>query len=116
MRLRRGDDATPLSTRGWILLWASVAIVALLVAWGVVGYLVIVHPKVNRPTKADAIMVLGPSFPKQYKTGLQLADQLHIDQLVLSVGDTPSQIHSGLCAQSPPGVQVMCFRPDPYTT
>ncbi|HEY3090010.1 MAG TPA: hypothetical protein VGJ59_18315 [Jatrophihabitantaceae bacterium] len=40
--------------------WAALAVGVLLVAWLVVGYLVIADPTVNHPRHADAVVVLGP--------------------------------------------------------
>lgn len=85
---------------------------ALLVAWLIFVITVIGHPSVTeRPQKADAIVVLGPSN-KRVPEAVALARSLGMTELVLSIGDFPQQV--GTCEQ--PGLVVTCFVPDPYET
>lgn len=99
-----------------VLRRVALGVVVLLVIWLVVGSLLIVRPHTVRPSRADAIMVLGPSLDPRLHLAVRLAGRLHVGDLAISIGDTPGQGRGGLCSQPPPGVRVTCFRPDPYTT
>lgn len=85
---------------------------ASLAAWLVFVITVIGHPDVtDRPHKADAIVVLGPSN-QRVPEAVALARSLGVSHLVLSIGDFPEQVST--CQQ--PGLQVTCFVPQPYET
>lgn len=115
MRVPGVARATSRSAR--IVRWTAATVLCLLIAWGVVGYLVIVRPNVARhPQRADAILVLGPSLPARVAQAVHLADTLHIDQLVVSIGDTGGQAKGYPCVGPPAGLTVTCFKPSPYTT
>ena len=93
------------------------SLVGVLVLWVTMILVVLVNPSLSDPpTDADAIVILGPALDDRLNTAIQLAHQLHITQLAISVGDTPEQIDSGYCAEPPAGVHVTCFVPNPYTT
>ncbi len=84
--------------------------------WLVAGWFVIVHPKTDRPTTADAILVLGPSLHDRLAEAVRLAGDHNIRELVVSVGDTPVEREARNCVDAPATVTVTCFVPDPYTT
>jgi len=92
------------------------AVLLLVVAWGVFAVVFIANPTVNAPRHADAVVVLGPYLDGRVAQALQLAREYGIEKVVLSVGDTPGQIHGGYCAGGQPELHITCFVPDPFTT
>lgn len=61
-------------------------VVTVLLAWIVGGYFVFVRPKIDKPSRVDAILVLGPPDSSgRLDTGLTLAMQHFADTLVVSV-------------------------------
>src|SRR5437870_8414097 len=61
-------------------------VVTVLLAWIVGGYFVFVRPKLDKPSRVDAILVLGPPDSSgRLDTGLTLAMQHFADTLVVSV-------------------------------
>jgi uncharacterized SAM-binding protein YcdF (DUF218 family) len=94
------------------------AVLVLLVVWLVGGYFVVVHPKVEKPTHADAIVVLGSVHQNgRLVKGDELADSGLADNLVLSVGASDTKaMKTYACNRPIPHVKVYCFTPDPGTT
>lgn len=67
-----------------------------------------VFPSPDKPRRADAIFVLGGPGHR-VATGLRLARRGLAPTLVISSG--------GECTwKPPPGVRLICFRPNPFTT
>jgi uncharacterized SAM-binding protein YcdF (DUF218 family) len=95
-----------------------ISLLALLLVWLVGGYFVIVHPKVNRPTHADAIVVLGSVHANgRLTTGFDLANAGLADNMVISVGVTDTKaMKQYACNRNIPKVTIYCFTPDPGTT
>ena len=93
------------------------SVAGVLVVWITLIFAVLVNPSVAEPpAHADAIVILGPALDNRLDTATELAHDLNIGALAISVGDTPNQINEGLCATPPTGIHVTCFVPDPYTT
>ena len=89
----------------------------MLVIWLVGCYLVLVEPTVNKPAKADAILVLGPpDVDGRAEAGYALARAGYANTVVVSVESELQQQVKGACRNQNPGYQVICFRPDPGTT
>ncbi|MCL2781775.1 MAG: YdcF family protein [Actinomycetia bacterium] len=91
----------------------------LVVAWLVVGSLVIVHPSVDKPTAADAIVVLGPpQMNGRLDVAKQLVAQGVASTVVVSVSfDNPKQADAiDYCQHPPTGVRVICFHAEPQST
>jgi uncharacterized SAM-binding protein YcdF (DUF218 family) len=94
------------------------AFVAVVLVWLIGGYFVIVSPKVNQPTHADAVVVLGSVHVNgRLQEGLELVNQGLADNLVLSVGPSDYQAMRGYaCNGQDTDAKVICFTPDPSTT
>lgn len=91
---------------------ALMSVAAVVAGWLVAAIIVIGNPTLTDPPgSADAIVVLGPSN-KRVAAATDLAGELGVENLALSIGDFPGQVDT--CEQ--PGVTVVCFVPDPYTT
>jgi uncharacterized SAM-binding protein YcdF (DUF218 family) len=88
--------------------WLGSAAV-LLVIWVGVTARLFVYPSLNRPSRADAIVVLG-GVQGGVARGLALSRAGYAPILAVSSG-------AGSCpAGAGDGVQVICFRPEPFTT
>jgi uncharacterized SAM-binding protein YcdF (DUF218 family) len=97
--------------------WAALAVGVLLVAWLVVGYLVIADPTVNHPRHADAVVVLGPPDNNgRVDTALSLIRQHVATNLVISVMSERQRQAKSLCTAPQEGFNVTCFQPHPATT
>ena len=94
------------------------AFVALVLVWLIGGWFVVVHPDTDRPTRADAVVVLGSvHVDGRLELGLQLVDEGLAPNLVLSVSapDLPA-MDTYACNRSTAAVTVTCFVPNPGTT
>lgn len=95
------------------LAWITVV----MATWVTAGFFVFVIPAVDRPQRADAIVVLAPVVG----TGrLELAEKLMSDGFgTLLVVSMPGDVHahkvSEICHASR-SYQIICFDPDPVTT
>ncbi|MCW2538305.1 MAG: hypothetical protein JWN95_30 [Frankiales bacterium] len=89
-----------------------------MLVWLVGGYFVVVHPKLNQPTHADAIVVLGSVHQNgRLPLGFELANGGLADNLVLSVGASDvAAMNRDSCHRSIAHVTITCFTPDPATT
>ena len=112
--LARGRQAVP---AGWRRLPRRVRIVlniaaALIVVFAAMTARLLVWPTEGVPTQVSAIVMLaGPGV--RLPVALQLADERRASVLVISQG------HDGYgspCPPKPPGVQLICFDPNPATT
>jgi uncharacterized SAM-binding protein YcdF (DUF218 family) len=96
----------------------TVAFTLIGLTWLVGGYFVVVHPRVNTPTRADAVIVLGGVHNDgRLQIGIELAEQGLSDNLVLSVGASDvAAMNTYACGDFYPKVTVTCFVPSPATT
>jgi uncharacterized SAM-binding protein YcdF (DUF218 family) len=94
----------------------AIGLAAFLCVWLLGGYFIVVHPAHDRPTKADAIVVLGPpKAQNRFAQALQLAEQGYASNLVVSVNLSVPDIKR-MCANPPDGLHMFCFNPSPATT
>lgn len=105
----------PRPSRWWQ--WTGLIVLVLFVAWLVFGYLVIGNPTVDHPRRADAVVVLGPS----YETGrvdeaLSLMRQQVASNLVVSIANERDVQVTPFCHEPQAGFKVTCFHPNPNTT
>jgi hypothetical protein len=91
---------------------AFAAVVAVIVAFGVVTARLLVWPAQGMPARASAIVMLaGPG--DRLPVALQLAREHRATVLVVSRG---WKGYGGPCPSAVPGVRLICFEPDPPTT
>ena len=87
------------------------------IAAGVVGFYLFNRPHIDPLAKADAIVVLGGEWDNRVAYGLDLARSGYADTVVLSdsyIGHREDMRRA--CEDPIPGVTVICFTPQPYTT
>jgi len=93
------------------------AVVAfLVVCWLVACFLIVQHPTINKVTKVDAMVVIGPPDDDRLDEARTLLARGISTQLVISI---PAYNFFGakrLCATPPAGVTTHCFDPNPGTT
>jgi uncharacterized SAM-binding protein YcdF (DUF218 family) len=88
------------------------ALVAVVVAFGLVTARILVWPATGAPARVDAIVMLaGPG--DRLPVALELAREHRAPVLVVSQG---WQGYGGPCPTPVPGVKLICFDPDPPTT
>jgi hypothetical protein len=113
-RLARGRRAVParwhrLSRTARIVLSTAAALIAIFAA---MTARLLVWPAEGMPAQVSAIVMLaGPGI--RLPVALQLADERRSSVLVISQG------HDGYgspCPPEPPGLELICFDPDPATT
>jgi hypothetical protein len=98
-----------------VLLWSAVAFVVVV---AVLTARLFVWPPTDSLHKADAILVMSGSGPRDQK-GLALARAGYAPLLLVSNGfdsDGIPRSDSKLCGSHYYGVRVVCFLPRPYTT
>ena len=111
MQISRGQSwGPPKRRRIWLIVVASFLVLVL--AWLGFCFSTFSRPTLDRPTRADAIVVLGQPDVAALAKAQRLIDEGISDQLVLAIphGATPQ------CETPPKGVTVHCFVPDPSTT
>lgn len=92
-----------------MLRWVTL-VVALLALVAVAGLPVFVFPHSDRPARADAVIVLGPSTPDRIALATRLVDEGYAPHAYVSM---PSDmIDLSPCATA----NVTCFTPSPTTT
>jgi uncharacterized SAM-binding protein YcdF (DUF218 family) len=97
-----------------ILLALAAALVA---AWLVVCGVLFVWPEDENPRRADAIVVLAGGKKHRLAKALELIDDGVSDTLVISDGYDPEwEAGNRLCAGARQDLEVICFRPVPYST
>ena len=97
--------------RRWVQI-AAATFVVLVAAWLAICIDVVGHPRVDGPTKADAIVILGEPENGSIAAMRSLVRKGISDQVVISVPfGRPTE-----CSQPPAGVQIYCFIPEPSTT
>lgn len=90
---------------------------ALLVLWLAACFLVVAEPTVNRPARADAILVLGPpDVDGRVTEAFALARQHYARTVVVSVESDAQLRAKSACRDDNPDYQVICFQPSPRTT
>ncbi|GAA4161216.1 YdcF family protein [Gryllotalpicola daejeonensis] len=89
--------------------WVAAALTFLLVA-ALAGLPIYVFPHTDRPTKADAVIVLGPSSRQRIAAGTRLVDAGYAPRLFISMPADKARLSP--CRQPNAG----CFIPDPSTT
>jgi uncharacterized SAM-binding protein YcdF (DUF218 family) len=103
------------AVRRW-LLRIGVGLLVVIVLWLGVCYQVLQHPTVDKPTPADAVVVLGGPTDNRMTAALSLLSQGLSHQLVVSGADRNLHLSWATCQSPPAGVTVSCFHPDPSTT
>ena len=96
-----------------------VATVLVLVAAWIAGcYLLVARPTTDRPTSADAIVVLGsPAAEDRIGTARRLVDRGVSSNLVVSLfPEEQPETYRRYCEEGQPAITVVCFRPQPATT
>lgn len=100
-----------------VALVIGVSALALFLAWVVGGLFWFVHPRVDHPKHADAVVILGPPYENgRLDVALSLIKQHVADNLVVSVPSKWQRKLVPLCADPHDSFTVICFRPDPSTT
>ncbi len=113
---KRAGSATKRDGAGWRH-WLVRIGLAVLVIWLLGCYLVLVEPSVNKPAKADAILVLGPpDVDGRAEAAYALARAHYAGTVVVSVQSDLQQQVKGACRNQNPDYQVICFQPRPGTT
>ncbi len=91
-----------------------VFVVNILVAAGVPVY---VHPQLDQPRHADAILILSGPYHDRYPFGFELAEEGFAPHVVVSnPNGAASPRLTQYCATPHPRFTVYCFAPDPPTT
>jgi hypothetical protein len=106
------EQGTMKPTRRATLVFTAVAVTAV----AAFGYPVYVDPAVDRPTHADAIVVLGGSEDNRDDLGLELAEDGYAPELVYSDPYGSADRLSEICRDGRSDVAVECFLPEPGTT
>jgi uncharacterized SAM-binding protein YcdF (DUF218 family) len=85
--------------------------------WVALDIYLFATPTLDRPTRADAVIVLaGDRVPRLHR-GLGLIEAGVAKTLVISDGHDPRWPEANrLCDQGGVGFRVICFVPDPYST
>jgi len=97
--------------------WLLRSLIALFVLWLIACFLVVVEPTVNKPTKVDAILVLGPpDVDGRVAKALDLARQRYAGTVVISTESDKQRQLKSACRNDNPAFQVICFQPSPATT
>ena len=102
-----------------VLLAALVTGCTLVAIWVAAGYRVLGHPRLDTPTRADAVIVLGPQDEKGgFTLGEQLVNQGVAPNLLLSIGSDQRGLVGHTCGGDvpPPAGNLTCFVADPDTT
>ena len=90
---------------------------ALVVAWLVACAFLFVWPADDEPRSADAIVVLAGGKKQRLEKALELVGDGVARTLVISDGRDPDWPEANrLCNGARPELEVVCFRPDPYST
>lgn len=110
--LRRGGG-----TLRRLLRLAGLGVAALVLVWVALDLWLFVFPAIDRPTRADAVIVLAGDRTPRLERGLALIRAGVAQELVISDGRGPRwPAANTLCDHGGDGFRVTCFRPDPYST
>jgi uncharacterized SAM-binding protein YcdF (DUF218 family) len=92
-------------------------LLGLLLLWLAGCLLVVAEPTVNKPARADAILVLGPpDVDGRAEAAYALARAHYANTVVVSVESEQQFRVKSACRNQNPQYQVICFRPSPATT
>jgi len=93
------------------------ALAVLVVTWLVACVVVVAEPTIDRPARADAILVLGPpDVDGRLTEAYALAAAHYAGTLVISIESEQQRQAKHACTDGSPDYRVICFRPDPQTT
>jgi len=105
--------------RRLLIVSVFVLVSVLLIGWFVAASRWIGHPRLDRPTRADAVIVLGPQDPNGgFALAGRLVSQGLAGNLLLSVSsDQRGPVGHTCGGEFPqPAATLTCFVPDPYST
>lgn len=103
-----------MSAKRWLLAAASVtAVLLVLVGASIPLY---VFPKTEAPSDSDAIVVLGPPRQERIDRAFQLADELGVDSILISVSPWNHAAYKPESIAACTDKRVQCFVPEPLTT
>ncbi|MDX6505051.1 MAG: hypothetical protein QOE29_2176 [Gaiellaceae bacterium] len=89
----------------------------LFVLWFIGVWYLLLHPKSDKPAKADVVMVLAGDARYRLPTAMRLMRRHVATTLIISDGrNSNSALARKLCDNSPPAFHTLCFRPEPYST
>jgi hypothetical protein len=105
-------------TRGRRFLLAALGtLLVLLLGWLGACYQLVGHPRLDRPVRVDAILVLGPpDADGRAEQAYALARAHYADTVVVSVGWQRGLLTRSACREPNPYFKVICFVPEPGTT
>ena len=88
-----------------------------LTVWAGLDLYLFALPSIDRPLRADAVIVLAGDRTPRLDRGLALMRAGVARTLVISDGRDPLwPAANRLCARGGAGFRVVCFRPEPYST
>src|SRR3954470_8720063 len=88
----------------------------LFVLWFIGMWNLLLHPKSDKPGKADVVMVLSGDTKHRLPRAMTLMNRHVAPMLIISDGMNSIPLGRELCTNPPPAYHVLCFRPDPYST
>lgn len=107
----------PASRRGWLALLVAAPAAVAVALWVALDIYLFLAPSLDRPVRADAVMVLAGDRTPRLERGLALMRAGVARTLVISDGRDPHwPAANRLCDKGGAGFRVVCFRPDPYST
>jgi uncharacterized SAM-binding protein YcdF (DUF218 family) len=107
------------ATRRGLVGVAGVLLLVFVAVWLAAANRLIGHPRTDQPTRADAVIVLGPQDPQGgFALAQRLVSQGLVPNLLLSVSSGEGGPIGATCAGGPPRptATVSCFVPNPFTT
>jgi hypothetical protein len=98
----------------------AAAAAVLTIVLGAVTTWAYAFPRIDQPTRSDAVLVLGPPTVQRLRVALQLVDDGVVNQIVISVpadvrDDDEHTLVRDLC-RGDTDYPVECITPDPFTT
>ena len=103
-----------MSAKRWLLAATSVVVVLLVLLGASVP--LYVFPRTEVPRESDAIVVLGPPRQERIDRAFQLADELGIDSILISVSPWNHAAYKPESISACTDARVQCFVPEPLTT
>ena len=91
-------------------------VVSAALIWLFAATMLFYYPQVQKPAKADAIVVLAGAASERLPVGRDLSYQGYADDLVLSTTDTPGNRITDMYCDYISSPAVTCFFPEPLTT
>jgi uncharacterized SAM-binding protein YcdF (DUF218 family) len=100
-----------------LALGSCALVVIVLLGWLAACFVLVGHPRLDRPSRVDAILALGPpDVDGRAEQAYALAKAGYADTVVLSVGWQRGLLTRSACQQPNPDFKVICFVPEPGTT